>query len=149
MGSHGTYTFPLKSYELDSRRRMSLPVLFRMLQDAAEQHAVSLGFGTETLLQKNLSWLLYRLHIRLDGLPEGRQDIAVTTWPSLTDSRLAYREFTACAGGEAEPFARATSVWILLDIVRRKPVNLPGFLDPGLLIPTRALENPFPPLPAL
>jgi medium-chain acyl-[acyl-carrier-protein] hydrolase len=146
MVSKGVYTFPLKSYELDRRRRMSLPVMYRMLQDAAEQHAVSLGFDTETLLRRNLSWVLYRLHTLLAGLPEGRQDITVTTWPSATDSRLAYREFTIAVAGRAEPFARVASVWILLDIIRKRPVHLPGILDAGFLIPERALENPFPPL---
>ena len=59
----GRYPLELKSYELDHRGSMPVWVMYRYLQEAAELNAVDLGFDTEALLSRSLTWMLARLQL--------------------------------------------------------------------------------------
>jgi acyl-ACP thioesterase len=132
MQPNGRYAFALKSYELDYRRRLPIAVMYRFMQEAAENHAVDLGWDTETLLSKNLSWFLLRLQLRIERYPEGRQQIEVETWPSAAESRFAFREFRLFSEANPSPFAVGSSCWMLMDIVKQRPVTVAALFDPSL-----------------
>lgn len=129
MNSSQRYPFELKTYELDHRRRMPVAILYRLLQEAAENHAVEMGFDTETLLHRNLTWVLLRLQLEISEYPEGRQPIDVETWPSKSDSRYAFREFRVFKRGGIQPFAVASSIWMLIDLVKNRPVIIDKYLS--------------------
>jgi medium-chain acyl-[acyl-carrier-protein] hydrolase len=124
------FSFELKTYELDFHGRVPVAVIYRFMQEAAEHDAVDRQFDTETLLRKNLTWMLLRMQIRFRDFPEGRQGIDVETWPSGIDSRYAFREFRLFAEGLRDPFAVASSVWLLIDRERQRPVQLAPFFAP-------------------
>jgi len=141
----GRYLFAIKTYELDFRRRIPPSVLYRCLQESAENHAVAYEFDSETLLQKGLSWVLLKIHLVVDEYPEGRQDIIVETWPSALESRFAHRDFMVYLPGRQEPIARGASTWVLLDVARNRPSVVGNLLGEGHVVHRpRALENPFP-----
>lgn len=123
----GRFSFELKTYELDFHGRVPVAVIYRFMQEAAEQDAVDRQFDTETLLRKNLTWMLLRMQLRFRKFPEGRQGIDVETWPSGIDSRYAFREFKLFAARRQEHFAVASSVWLLIDRERQRPVQLAPF----------------------
>jgi medium-chain acyl-[acyl-carrier-protein] hydrolase len=125
----GTYEFVLKQGQLDFRKRISFGALYGFLQDAAEENALALGFDTGTLLARNLTWMLLRLQLRIQFYPVDRRPILVETWPSGVQSRFAYREFRLKLPEEAEPFAVASSVWLLIDITKGRPVALDSVLS--------------------
>jgi medium-chain acyl-[acyl-carrier-protein] hydrolase len=124
-------SFDLKTYELDFHGRVPVAVIYRFMQEAAEHDAVERQFDTETLLRKNLTWMLLRMQIRFQNFPEGRQEIEVETWPSGIDSRYAFREFRLFAAKQQNLFAVASSVWLLIDRERQRPVQLAPFFDPS------------------
>jgi acyl-ACP thioesterase len=127
----GRFSFALKTYELDFHGRVPVAVIYRFMQEAAERDAVERRFDTETLLRKNLTWMLLRMQIRFRDFPEGRQGIDVETWPSGIDSRYAFREFRLFASSLEDPFAVASSVWLLIDRERQRPVQLAPFFEPS------------------
>lgn len=62
--------------------------LLDCMQDAAGIHADSLGAGIRTLMEKGLTWVLARLHVRCAPLParvskRPRVDLAVWTKKGL------------------------------------------------------------------
>lgn len=145
----GRYLFGIKTYELDVRKRIPPSVLFRCLQEAAENHAVEYDFDSETLLKRNLSWVLLKIHLVVDEYPEGRQDIVVETWPSGLESRYAHRDFLIHLPGRREPVARGASTWVLLDVARNRPSVVASILgDRHVVSRPRALDQPCPPLAA-
>jgi len=124
------YAFDIKTYELDPRKRIPLGILYGYLQEAADMHATSLGFDSGTMLQKNLVWMLLRVHLRLDGGLVQRQVIEVETWPSKLESRFAHRDYRIYRTGEARPFGVATSTWILIDLTKNRPAVMTEFFPP-------------------
>jgi acyl-ACP thioesterase len=89
-------------------------------------HATALGFDSGTMLHRNLVWMLVRVHLRLEGGLVDRQVIEVETWPSKVESRFAYRDYRIYRQGEAQPFGAATSTWILIDLLRKRPAVVTG-----------------------
>ncbi|MBP1691476.1 MAG: acyl-ACP thioesterase [Bacteroidetes bacterium] len=145
MTAIGVYPIELKSYELDHRGEMPLWVVFRFLQEAAELNAVELGFDTETMLKQALTWMLVRLQLRVGEVPAGRTIIKAESWPSGVESRFAMRDFRLYQQGAAEPFAVATSAWLLIDINRKRPVTVANVLKGDhLLHRERMIADAFP-----
>jgi len=148
MKSVGRYSYLLKSYELDYRKRIPVAVLYRFLQESAENNAVELGFDTETLLRRGLTWVLFKMHMQIDRYVVGRKPLEVETWPSKVDSRLAHREFAVFEPGVPDPFARASSIWMLLNMENGRPILLQPVLDGRHISRTTpGIPSAFPPLP--
>ena len=102
------YPIELKTYELDHRSEMPLWVIYRFLQEAAEYNAVDLGFDTESMLKRSLTWLLVRLQLRVGSVPTQRTTVRAESWPSGVQSRFALRDFRLWWDGATEPFAVAS-----------------------------------------
>jgi acyl-ACP thioesterase len=124
---------------------MPLWVIYRFLQEAAEYNAVDLGFDTERLLKQSLTWMLVRLQLRVGTPPSGRTMIKAETWPSAMESRFARRDFRLWWNGAQGPFAVASSVWLLIDVQRKRPVTVENILGRDHLKRTeRMVHDPFP-----
>jgi medium-chain acyl-[acyl-carrier-protein] hydrolase len=147
MALQGIYNFPLKSCQLDHHGRMPVWIIYHNLQEAAEHNAVDLGFDTETLMQRGLTWVLSRLQLRITSVPKGRQGLEVETWPSAIESRFAHRDFRLRLPGSQEYFAIASSAWLLLDVNKMRPVTVGTHLpDKMVLHRPRMVTEPFPTL---
>ncbi len=141
-----TEDFTVRAYEIDPRGRASVQTLCNYLQEAAGRHARALGVSVEQLLDKNLTWVLTRLHVQIDAYPELWEKVTVETWPSGQNGLYATRDFFLKA--EDRIIARATSAWLVLDVARRRPIRTPAFIT-EIRTPdrTRALEDDLGKLP--
>ncbi len=145
MKSPGRYPLELKSYELDHRGSMPVWVMYRYLQEAAELNAVDLGFDTEALLSRSLTWMLARLQLRSGEPPAGRSRLIAETWPSGIVSRFAQRDFRLYVDGADTAFVAATSYWLLIDINRKRPVTVENILGREHIVDVpHAVADPFP-----
>ena len=145
-----TERFRVRSDEMDLHGRAAATAVCNWLQEVAGNHASSLGWGIERLQAEQLTWVLARLHLRLDRLPAWRSEVAVTTWPHGVDRLYAVREFRIA--DDDGPCGVATTGWVLLHVGRRRPVRPPAALAAlGGGEPARALLDRFEPLepPAL
>jgi len=72
----------------------------------------------------------------------------MTTWPSARKGLFALREFELAdqAGNEV---AAATTSWMLLDVLKKKPVPMVENLGDFVQDPRRAIADDFLPLPEL
>lgn len=127
----GRYSFDIENAEQDSTHRIPASAIIGCLPKAANNHAHAMGFGSGTMREKNLLWVLLRLHVRLGDYPGGRQRIDVETWPSGIDSRLAYREFRIFLGEGSDSIGEGTSAWMMLDAASQRPVAVAGRISPG------------------
>jgi acyl-ACP thioesterase len=145
--------FPIHTYELDPWQRLAVPALLGFLQEAAGHNADALGFSIPQLAARNLTWMLSRLRVRLREYPGWRTSLTVETWPSGLSRLFALREFRLRL--DARVIGEATSAWLLIDTVRRRPVRPENAADRNKMIrPERALTvdfeklPPFPKVPA-
>jgi len=138
--------FTVRYYEVGPSRLVRTATLLDYLQDAAAEHATLLKIGVEDLHHRELTWVLSRLRLSVARYPGVAETVLVRTWPSTRGSLASYREFELFdAAGEI--VARATTAWVVLDLVRRRPVRLGDLLPDYPLEPRRAIDDAFPSLP--
>lgn len=140
-------TFPVRLFETDAHGVLSPAGLCDYLQEAAGNHAHSLGFSVAQLLQKGLTWVLSRFRLRIERLPAAGETVRVRTWPAGAEKLFARRDFEVL-DGEGARIAAATSAWLILDISARRPVRIQTVFDPPDASRTpRALDLGFEKVP--
>ena len=134
--------FSVRYYEVGPSRLVRPATLLDYLQDAAAEHASLLHIGVQDLHHRDLTWVLSRLHLTVERYPGVGETVTVRTWPSTRGSLSSYREFEVLDQA-GEIVARATTAWVVLDLVRRRPVRLADVLSDYPLEPRRAIADDF------
>ena len=114
-------THTLRSYEVTPAGNATIATLGNLLQEAAGNHARTLGYGVEQLHARGLTWVLNRIDITIAHPPQRGETIAVTTWPSARERLYVLRDFRV-SRSDGAVLVQAASRWLLLDIARRRPV---------------------------
>ncbi|MFK7846100.1 MAG: acyl-[acyl-carrier-protein] thioesterase [Rhodothermales bacterium] len=138
-----TEVFTVRSFEAGVSGTLSIQNLCNYFQEAAGNHARALGVSVEQLQQKRMTWMLSRLHVKVQRYPSWKDTVFVDTWPSGHNGLFATREFRMYTEA-GDQVARGTSAWLLIDLRRRRPMRMPDFIDqiPVPEIP-RAIPDPF------
>lgn len=110
----------ITSFFIDSSGNLSFPSLFLLFQDIAWEHAGMQGFGFEQLKSQGLFWVLSRIHVKIDQLPQWGETVTLTTWSSGTDTVFALRDYTIHSL-QGEKIISATSSWLIMDYQNRQP----------------------------
>lgn len=99
------------------------------MQVASNVSADSLGFGIAELLKRNYSWMVARMSFCFDDLPKVGDEVVSKTWPAgIKGHLICLRDYELYVGGRR--ILRATSEWVMVDMVRRKIARLlPEFVD--------------------
>jgi len=117
------FDFVCEPFHADFTGRLTLGVLGNHLLNCAGQHASKRGFGMARLNDENHTWVLSRMAIEFDELPQQYQHFSIETWVEsvyrlFTDRNFALRD----ANGKAIGYAR--TVWAMIGMQSRKPVEL-------------------------
>jgi medium-chain acyl-[acyl-carrier-protein] hydrolase len=116
--------YTVRFYEVDTQRRVTVQTICNYLQETADNHAVLLGFAVDQLQTQGMTWVLSRLHLKMDRYPHWRDTVHVATWPSDVRRLFAFRDYEL-RDEHDEVIGRATSDWLLLDINTLKPMPIP------------------------
>ncbi|MEA4909594.1 MAG: hypothetical protein GYA17_01390 [Chloroflexi bacterium] len=122
----------VKTYQADFQQQWKPSAFFQVMQEAASNHAASLGFGYDEMLANNLLWILSRVKVRFESFPRLGDQVIVRTWPKGVQQRVFFMRDFVMQNPDGRRYATATSAWILIDPVARH------------LLPPRALKTPFP-----
>ena len=139
----GVFVLPhaVRTSDTGLRGRLSLRAICELLQESAALHATALGVGGDVLASRGLAWVLVQWSVAIDHGTAWRDAIAVETWPSGLTERTAIRDFVI-RSARGTVLARATSHWVMLDLLRRRPVRMPDVVREIALAPRpRALEE--------
>ncbi|MBM3762035.1 MAG: hypothetical protein FJW36_17530 [Acidobacteria bacterium] len=134
-------TSQVSFFDADVRLRMSPVAYWRVLQNAAAGHAALLSAATENLRKSGQTWMLSKMRVDIDRHPLLGESLTVETWPSTRiKGARAYRDYVL-KDSKGELCARATSLWVIVDLATRKPVRIPDnivalCIDPGYPIPS-------------
>ena len=118
-------TVKVRSYETDVNGRLQVPTLCKLLQEAATIHAADLGVSVESLIDDGCAWVLSRMHVIVDRWPRTDDEIVIATWPEALNRLTTERRFEVCMA-DGSVLARATTLWIVLDLERRRPIRVPS-----------------------
>ncbi len=119
----GTYSYVAEPFHVDFLGNLSLSVLGNNLLNCAEFHSTHRGFGIAKLNEDNYTWVLSRLAIELEDLPQQFEDYTIETWVENV-----YRLFTdrnyALFNKDKKCIGYARSIWAMINFNTRKPENL-------------------------
>jgi len=116
--------FQVRSYETDVRGRLQAPILCQLLEEAAVAHAAILGVAVGTLIENGIAWVLSRLHLEMERWPAADEEIVIETWPEAASRLFTERRFDVLDASERR-VGTASTLWLVLDLERRRPVRLP------------------------
>lgn len=117
--------FRIRAYETDPEGRLQAHILCKLLQEAATVHAAELGVSVESLREIGVAWVLSYLHLHVEKWPGSDAEIVVKTWPEAANRLFIERRFEVL-DPDSRVMATATTVWLVIDLKKRRPVRLPG-----------------------
>lgn len=125
----GTWTErrSIRASDVTPRGTASVLALATIFQEAAGRHAADLGVSMQDFLAEGRAWVLARLRMEIDRLPQWEDEVVIETWPSGLDRLYATREFIF-RGEDGRELARGTSAWLVIDTERRRPLRPPSVL---------------------
>lgn len=116
--------FKIRASEIDFDQKATLPAICNLLQEVAGNHARELEFDITDLQKNELTWVLHRLNVEMDGFPDWRETITIKTWPSSGDGLRAYRDFIIL-GEDGGTIGRCLSYWLMMNMETRRPIRIP------------------------
>ena len=140
--------YDVRSYECDFKGRLHPLSLFNYMQELASTHADRLGFSVQKLMQQKMTWVLSRLHLKINRQVPWRETLIGRTWPSGRYGKYALRDFQFFDQAGATT-AVGTSSWMVIDLEKRQPLKLDQIFPSAISIKQRALADDFPVLPEI
>jgi medium-chain acyl-[acyl-carrier-protein] hydrolase len=116
--------FEVHCFDVDSRRKLSVPRLLNFFEDSALWQSEHLGIGIDYLKSNKLTWVLHQVNLHISRYPIYGDRVIVRTVPFTFMKFYAYRSYELFLTS-GESMAISNSVWFLLDIERRKPIKVP------------------------
>lgn len=90
-------------------------------------HAAALGVGVEVLIDGGVAWVLAHLRLEVGRWPGPDTEIVVRTWPEAANRLFTERRFEVL-DSSGDRLAAAFSLWLVLDLERRRPVRFPALV---------------------
>lgn len=133
----GFSEFAIRSNEIDYRGQATLPALISYMHEAAWDNTVTLGISMYDLLKHDMTWVLQRMRVEMFRYPKHSEKITIKTWASGRERIFMHRDFRIYSADQ-ELLGQATSVWLVMDMVKRQLVSLPEFITALEVVPTEA-----------
>lgn len=136
-------SFALRAPDTDFCGTWRPGAIFTAMQELGEAHSAQLNAGYFALREKGLAWVVTRILLQIDRAPQIGEAIRARTWPGR-ERHAIYPRYYAFDDDRGNSIARASSLWVLMDIASREMVpgekhGIAGF-DEVPLPPT--IENP-------
>ena len=109
--------FKVRSYEVDLGKRLKPYFIQTYLQEAGYAGSQFCGAGYAALRERNLAWVLNRIHVSVNELPLWDDEVRIDTWSRGKFGPLWIRNFRMFRG--EEQILEATSSWTVLDLEHR------------------------------
>ncbi|PHN04517.1 acyl-[acyl-carrier-protein] thioesterase [Flavilitoribacter nigricans] len=120
--------YTVRTYEIDHQKRMTIPALVRLMQEAAMQHVLQLKLSVWDLETERVAWVLMRLQLEVKRLPRLEETITIRTCPTGLERILTYRNFWIY-DAEGTLIAEAVTHWVLMDTQTRRLKAIPEWIE--------------------
>ena len=124
MDKVGRYQFMAEPFHCDFSGRLFMGHLGNHMLNAADFHSNDRGFGMNYLNPRHLTWVLSRLSIEMDEMPEAYDRFAVETWVESAMRFFTNRNFRIASLDDTHTYGYGRSVWAMIDTDTRQPVDL-------------------------
>jgi acyl-ACP thioesterase len=128
MDKVGIYQFLAEPFHCDFSQRLFIGHLGNHMLNAADFHSTDRGFGMKYLLTVNKAWVLSRLAIEMEELPEMYTKFNVETWVESAMRYFTNRNFKVI-GEDGKVYGYGRSVWAMIDTESRQPADILAMQD--------------------
>lgn len=119
----GNYNFVAEPFHVDFTGKLTMGVLGNHLLNCAGFHASDRGFGIAEINENHYTWVLSRLAIELEDMPNQYEDFSIRTWIENVYRLFTDRNFEL-VNKEGKTIGYARSVWAMISMETRKPADL-------------------------
>lgn len=141
--------YTIRSNEIDYRKRLTVPALMQLMQEASMENALQLEISLWDKGMEGLSWVILRKELTVYSYPKLGDKIKVLTYPAGFQKIFAYRDFWVI-GEDGEVIAHAASTWTLMNLETRRVQRIPPEIlsletpskDEKLPVPALKLQLP-------
>ena len=135
-----SYPFSAQPFQCDFSGRIFLTALCNELLNCAEHHASERGFGIANLAGSAYTWVIARLAVEINSMPQRDSACTIETWIENVFSLFTNRNF-AILNPNKQPIGYARSTWVLINTSTHKTADLTSYDQ------LRAYELPDKPCP--
>jgi len=111
-------------FHCDFRGRLFMGHLGNHLLNAADFHSTDRGFGMKYLMSIQRSWVLSRLAIEMDEMPEQYTRFVVETWVESAMRYFTSRNFRIVSPDGTKVYGYGRSIWAMIDTSTRQPTDI-------------------------
>ncbi|MCB0629833.1 MAG: thioesterase [Saprospiraceae bacterium] len=124
---HHEETYLVRAYEIDHQKRMTVPALVRLMQEAAMQHVIKLKLSVWDLEPEQVAWVLMRMQLEVKRMPVLNEELTIRTRPTGLERILTFRNFWIYdAAGEL--IVEAVTHWVLMNTETRRLSSIPDWI---------------------
>jgi len=128
MDKVGKYLFMAEPFHCDFSHRLFMGHLGNHLLNAADFHSCDRGFGMPYLNGIHKTWVLSRLAVEMDEMPEQYAKFYVETWVESAMRFFTNRNFRV-VGEDGKVYGYGRSIWAMIDTETRQPQDIFAIRD--------------------
>jgi acyl-ACP thioesterase len=119
----GKYKYTVEPFHVDFTGHLTMGILGNTMLNCACSHSTDRGFGITTINKENYTWVISRLAVEIDEMPYKYETFELETWVENVYRLFTDRNF-AIINKDGVRVGYARSVWAMINVSTRKPVNL-------------------------
>lgn len=100
--------------DVNMHMKLKTSSLFSLLQEAASEHCLQLGYGSEYTMNRGFLWVITRQKAEIISLPSYEDEITIETWPGPT-RHVIFPRYYRILDNSGNVLINASSVWTLID----------------------------------
>ena len=124
----GKYHFLAEPFHCDFSGRLFMGHLGNHMLNAADFHSTDRGFGMKYLMTIKRSWVLSRLAIEMNEMPEQYTKFNIETWVENAMRFFTQRNFSV-SDDSGKVYGYGRSVWAMIDTDTRQPCDILSIKD--------------------
>ncbi len=124
--------FQIPSYFVDDRSQLTVSSLFSLLQEVSDSHATLLGAGWHALRDRGFFWVLTRMRLKINRLPEWTEPVLMRSWVRKSEAATSPRDYELL-DAEGNLLVAGSSIWAILDTAEARPQRMSIF--DGMFLP--------------
>ena len=116
--------FHIPYYDTDKDGRITSYNILKYFGETSASQTDEFSLNEEEK-KSNYGWMIYRWKVKIKKYPKAKEKVYIETWISKLDRFYAYREF-AILSKENEVLGVASTVWIMVDMKKKRPIRIPS-----------------------
>lgn len=108
--------------EVNKKFKMTNESMLTAFQNLASFNSDVVGYGVYDVPKTGKTWIVVDWKLRVLRRPRYGEDVMVRTWGRKNQGLISFRDFEIRSDNEL--CAVATSKWMLIDLVTRKPIEI-------------------------